>query len=90
MLTRRVADALDVYTRNPLLRHSLRLMRGPARLAGLAQLQGFLESGFDTFRAMRGAQQFLDTVVQRERAVADWLFGFAPGDERSPDFPPRP
>ena len=31
-----------------------------------------------------------DTVVQRERAVADWLFGFAPGDERSPDFPPRP
>ena len=90
VLMRRVADALDVYTRNPLLRHSLRLMRGPARLAGLAQLQGFLESGFDTFRAMRGAQQFLDTVVQRERAVADWLFGFAPGDERSPDFPPRP
>ena len=30
---RRVAEALDVYTRNPLLRHSLRLMRGPARLA---------------------------------------------------------
>ena len=74
MLMRRVADALDVYTRNPLLRHSLRLMRGPARLAGLGELQGFLESGFDTFGAMRGAQDFLDTVVARERAIAAWLF----------------
>ena len=73
-LMRRVADALDAYTRNPLLRHSLRLMRGPARLAGLGELQGFLESGFDTFGAMHGAQEFLDTIVQREEAVADWLF----------------
>jgi hypothetical protein len=74
MLMRRVADALDVYTRNPLLRHSLRLMRTPARLAGLPELQAFLEAGFDTFGAMHGAQEFLDTVVQRERALAAWLF----------------
>jgi hypothetical protein len=74
LLMRRVADALEVYTRNPLLRHSLRLMRTPARLAGLPELQAFLEAGFDTFGAMRGAQDFLDTVVQRERAMADWLF----------------
>ena len=40
VLMRRVADALDVYTRNPLLRHSLRLMRGPARLAGLPRAAG--------------------------------------------------
>jgi hypothetical protein len=74
MLMRRVADALDVYTRNPLLRHSLRLMRTPARLAGLPQLQAFLEAGFDTFGAMRGAKDFLDTVESRERALAAWLF----------------
>ena len=77
-LMRCVADALDVYTRNPLLRRSLRLMRGPARLAGLAELQRFLESGFDTFGAMRGAQEFLDTIVRREEAVADWLFAATP------------
>ncbi len=88
VLTRRVGDALDGYTRNPLLRHSLRLMRGPARLAGLAELQVFLESGFDTFRAMHGAKDFLDTVVRRERAIAAWLFGAGPGEGR--DFPPRP
>lgn len=73
-LMRRVADALDAYTRNPLLRHSLRLMRTPARLAGLPELQAFLEAGFDTFREMRGAQEFLDVVEQRERALAAWLF----------------
>ena len=74
VLMRRVADALDVYTRNPLLRHSLRLMRTPARLAGLPELQAFLEAGFDTFGEMRGAQEFLDTVVRRERSLAAWLF----------------
>ena len=90
MLTRRVGDALDGYTRNPLLRHSLRLMRGPARLAGLAELQAFLESGFDTFGAMRGAKDFLDTVVRRERALAAWLFGpgARAGGQRFPAVPP--
>jgi hypothetical protein len=77
-----VGSALDRYTRNPLLRHSLRLMRGPAHAAGLGVLQAFLESGFDTFREMRGAAPFLDTVatpraraggapVCRRRCVAD-------------------
>jgi len=88
LLMRRVADALDVYTRNPLLRHSLRLMRTPARLAGLPELQAFLEAGFDTFREMRGAQQFLDTVVQRERALAAWLFNARLPPAVDSPFPP--
>nr|MBP6765552.1 hypothetical protein [Rubrivivax sp.] len=69
-----VGSALDRYTRNPLLRHTLRLMRGPAHAAGLGALQEFLESGFDTFREMRGAAPFLDTVATRERALAAHLF----------------
>jgi len=73
-LMHRVGLDLDAYTRNPLLRHSLRMMRGPARLAGLDALQRFLESGFDTFRAMRGAQSFLATIVRRETALAERLF----------------
>jgi hypothetical protein len=74
-----VGRALDQYTRKPLLRHSLRLMRGPAEAAGLGTLQQFLETGFDTFREMRGADGFLATIAQRERALAAALFaGDAP------------
>jgi hypothetical protein len=49
-------------------------MRGPARSAGLARLQRFLERGFDAFRAMNGAAQFLATIGARERALAAALF----------------
>lgn len=83
-----VGQALERYTRNPLLRHSLRLMRGPARLAGLPELQAFLENGFDTFRAMRGAKGFLDTVVRREQAIAAWLFSATASEDG--EFPPWP
>jgi hypothetical protein len=73
-----VGHALDALTRNPLLRHSLRIMRAPARAAGLANLHVFLESGFDTFRAMRGAGEFLGLIGSRERALAATLFAVTP------------
>jgi len=73
-LTMAVGEALDKLTRKPLLRQTLRLMRGPAQLAGLGALQAFLESGFDTFLAMRGAGDFLSTVRQREDTLARALF----------------
>jgi len=69
-----IGRALDRYTANPLLRHSLRMMRRPAALAGLGALQHFLETGFDTFRALRGAEPFLQVIAQRERALANSLF----------------
>lgn len=73
-LTLSIGAALDALTCKPLLRHSLKLMRGPAALAGLAELQTFLECGFDTFKSMRGATEFLDTVREREEALAEVLF----------------
>jgi hypothetical protein len=73
-LTLQVATNLDRLTGKPFVRSSLRLMRGPARMAGLAQLQEFLEAGFDTFRALRGAGEFITTVGSRERALAAALF----------------
>ena len=75
-----VGHALDVYTQRPWLRHTLRIMRGPARAAGLGALQSFLESGFDTFRAMHGASEFLAQIETRERAFAASLFRAAAGD----------
>ena len=79
-LLERVGGALDLLTRKPLLRHTLRLMRGPARAAGLGALQSFLEAGFDTFRGMRGAADFLALIGERERAIAAALFSTPPED----------
>lgn len=74
-LTLNVARALDGLTRKPLLWNSLRLMRQPARVAGLGELQLFLERGFDRFRAMKGADEFIALVEHRERVLASALFG---------------
>ncbi|MBC7955198.1 MAG: hypothetical protein H7Y33_04915, partial [Cytophagales bacterium] len=68
-LTLSVGQSLDELTRKPLLRHTLRMMRGPARAAGLSALQQFLERGFDTFLAMRGADEFLSIVSEREHSL---------------------
>jgi len=77
-LTLSIAEQLDRITRLPLLRNALRLMRGPARAAGLADLQRSLETGFDTFRAMRGADEFVAFIGERERELAEALFTAAP------------
>ena len=64
-------------TRTPGLRTMLKLMRAPAAAAGLADLQRFLETGFDTFAGMArrsgAAEHFLATVEQRERALMELL-----------------
>jgi len=73
-LTLQVGQSLDRLTRNPLLRHSLRMMRAPAKGAGLSDLQRFLETGFDNFKAMNGAKEFLQTIESRERRLAHDLF----------------
>lgn len=77
-LTLGVGRALDVYTRKPLLRGMLHMMRKPAALAGLGELQQFLEAGFDTFKAMGGAASFLDTIQHREEVMAARLFAGDP------------
>ena len=73
-LTLGIAAHLDRITRLPLLHNALRLMRGPARAAGLSELQRSLETGFDIFRAMKGAQEFIALIASRERAFAAGLF----------------
>ena len=82
-LTLAIAAQLDRITRLPLLRNALRLMRGPARAAGLADLQRSLESGFDTFRAMKGADEFIALIDARERALAAALFAAGRGGKEA-------
>lgn len=77
-LTLEVGRSLDRYTRTPMLTASLRMMRGPARAAGLSELQHFLETGFEAFKAMRGAAEFLGTIAARERGFVAAQFAGAP------------
>ena len=80
-LTLQVGVALDRLTRKPLMRNSLRLMRGPARVAGLGELQRFLEAGFDTFKSMGGAKEFLSLIETRENRLSSALFGAGVADD---------
>ena len=83
-MTLDVAGRLDRFTRRVFVRNSLRLMRIPARAAGMTDLQKFLESGFDTFGEMKGAQEFVAIVGTRERMLASVLFSAAPESPNDP------
>lgn len=72
-----VGERLDRLVKRPLVLRTLKLMRGPASLAGLSDLQDFLERGFDAFRAMDGADEFLATIEERERDILRRLFSGA-------------
>ena len=73
-----VGGRLDALVRKPLVHRTLKLMRRPAHLAGLADLQDFLERGFDAFRAMHGADGFLAAIRHRETAILNDLFSGKP------------
>jgi hypothetical protein len=77
-LTLDVAGRIDRCTRQPLLRNSIRLMRGPALAIGLSELHELLERSFDTFCALQGADAFIGLVASRERALSAALFATDP------------
>jgi len=69
-----VGAALCALVRVPLLGGTLSMMRAPARLAGLGELQSFLERGFAAFKAMPRPREFVATVVERERQLMERLY----------------
>ncbi len=77
-LIQEVGLHLDKLVRWPLVFQTLKLMRQPARVAGLTDLQDFLERGFEAFRQMRGAADFLGTIHAREVEILNRLFSGHP------------
>ncbi len=73
-LIRETGEALDRLARKPLLNGMLKLMRGPAHLAGLGDLHAFLERGFNAFRSMGSATEFLDSIEYKEQQLLNRLF----------------
>lgn len=73
-----VGKDLDKVVAKPLVRRMLILTRRPARMAGFGELQDFLERGFDAFRHMGGAAEFIETVETREKLILERLFAGHP------------
>lgn len=56
----------------------LRFSRGPARLAGLTELQGFLERGYAAFESLDDADAFVAEIERDEREVSKRLLAGDP------------
>lgn len=68
-----LGHSLDALTHHPLIGTTLSMMRLPAKLAGMGNLQSFLERGYSAFRGMNGAEEFLAIVETRELALLERL-----------------
>ncbi|GAB3365952.1 hypothetical protein GCM10027431_07510 [Lysobacter rhizosphaerae] len=77
-LISRVGIGLAGALRMPGVALLLKLSRGPARAAGVAELQGFLERGFEAFAGLGDARGFIDEIEADERDVARRLFAGVP------------
>jgi hypothetical protein len=68
-----IGGSIAELVRKPVIRAALRMMRRPARLAGLSALHDFLDRGFVAFRKMGDATEFLATIDARERTLMEEL-----------------
>jgi len=68
---------LEHWVHVPFVYSTLLLCRVPARLAGLTELQHFLEEGFSAFRSMKGADEFLAAIQNRETIILEQIYAGA-------------
>jgi hypothetical protein len=70
----RIGATLEKLARFPLISGMLHMMRAPAEAAGFGHLHNFLQNGFDAFKAMGPAGEFLRIIRSRETALMNALF----------------
>jgi hypothetical protein len=75
-----VGHRLDGLVKRPMIGMSLKVMRKPAHMAGLGDLQEFLESGYAAFKAMGGADEFLAALRTRETALMERILAGGSAD----------
>jgi hypothetical protein len=88
-LVMRVGRALDAAVQKHGVYKLLRAARLPAQLAGLSELQTFLERGFTAFDALGGADSFLEEVRARELEISRRLFAGDPQPFAQPNSSSR-
>ncbi|MEH6461479.1 hypothetical protein V7714_16410 [Chitinimonas sp. JJ19] len=70
-LVDKLGHELDAVVQKPLVQLALKLAHGPAHMAGLGELQDFLERGVAAFLHMKGADEFLATICERETRILE-------------------
>lgn len=73
-----VGRSLDAAVQRHGVHRLLRASRLPARMAGLSELQEFLERGFGAFAQLDGAGPFLERVERGEREISRRLYAGHP------------
>ncbi|HEX5515163.1 MAG TPA: hypothetical protein VFY81_12255 [Gammaproteobacteria bacterium] len=93
-LINQLAHELDRVVHQRFIGSALKLARRPAKLAGFGALQTFLERGYAAFRRIKGADQFIETIVNRELELLDRIyagetrpFGFEPAADKADNKP---
>ncbi len=81
---------LERLVKLPMIYTLIRMAHGPAHLAGFGALHDFLEDGFRAFRAMGGAEEFLQTIEDRETRIMERIFAEHPQPFRLSDDDDEP
>ena len=82
----RIGRTLEKLARIPLLSGMLHMMRAPAEAAGFGHLHRFLQNGFDAFKGMGPASEFLATIRSRETALMQALFAGRTAELERPEL----
>lgn len=75
---REVGGSLCHLVGVPMIGATLKMMRGPARMARLLELHEFLERGYQAFRGMQKPEAFVTTIVAREQAIMARIYAGEP------------
>lgn len=58
----------------PLITTTLKMMKVPAKLANLDEMHEFLNTGFQTFKNTKNPENFINTLVTREKDILNKIF----------------
>ena len=69
-----LGKSLSGLVRIPFLSMTLKMMRGPAKIANLYAIHEFLESGFTVFKETKNPEAFVNSLVQREKQLIEQIY----------------
>lgn len=73
-LAKHLAVGLDKYVRSRMIYATFKLVKAPARKAGISNLYDFMGKGFEAMRPMGSASAVIHRIVDREAELIDAIF----------------